>query len=134
MENLCTPEICHNGSNFCSSTFFHSDSAAKWGSGGGGGFLQLHTLQHWKMPSCKIGDLQESQLIVYHPICDSSLLCRKDNYKLPIDRNPNAHMKCIILYVTHLESFYCISETQGKVSQYIMRSSTQNFSSGHLPG
>ena len=132
MGNLCVPEICHNASNFCSSTFFHSDSAGKWGSGE---FFQLHTLQHLKMPFCKIGDLLESQLLVYHPICDSSLLCRKDNYKLPIDRNPNAHMKCIILYITHLESFYCTSETKGKVSEYIMgSSSTQNFSSGHLPG
>ena len=66
-------------------------------------FLELLTLQRWKMPFCKIGDLLESQYIVCHSICDSSLLCRKDNYTLPIDRNPNAHMKCIILFFTHLE-------------------------------
>ena len=44
-----------------------------------------------------------------------------------------AHVKCIILYITHLEMFHCTSENQAKVSYFIMgSSSTQNFCSGLL--
>ena len=63
MGNLCSPEICTNGSDFCSSTFFHSASVVKWESGDllPESFLELHTLQRWKIPFCKIGDPLESQ-------------------------------------------------------------------------
>ena len=68
-------------------------------------------------------------------ICDSSLLCRKDNYTLPIDRNPNAHCEVHYFYITYLEIVHCTSENQAKVSYFIMgSSSTQNFCSGHLSG
>ena len=105
MENLCTPEICTKAQNFA------AVQSAIVMARRNGEILELLTLQCWKMSFCKIGDLLESQSIVCHSICDSSLLCSKDNYTLPIDRNPNAHVKCFILYITNLEIFHCTSET-----------------------